>query len=1814
MCRFDYSITGKGELGQTWTSSEAYSTNDAEEAVGVRSDLYVGETYNIIFGVTDNLEFVPNEVCNTTALACLEIHPSLPYKIAPRTGFTISPSKDKTTFIYDQNYILFYLIPNLKRLRNNLFINQPAKYVSKLQSDNDNYGKNNDDPVWGMAVSDETDTAKKKILDSLKTQYGSLSKIPEVQLAKTYKNNPYETERRDSTGMSYTWIPSATDISASTNKPIYGIGTDSVRYYNQAIRLWEEAIRDNEKDKITAINAASQYRTRNISLNGGTSFSNEESYTSSGSVGLAIEFSVAQNFKTAFESKVAGSEATAEIEQSNTFNLEVEVNRSSATTTTWAYEIKDDDQGDFHNIEVYQSPAGWGPIFRNIAGQTSCPHEEGQKTLFHQPGAELSVRTLQRDKIGIDIFPQIVQNVPEGESAVFNIQLQNTSETNDAREYAIRVDPNSNPDGLGVSMDGETITVENTFALTGGSVLSKLITVDRGPEKYEYKDIRLLVYAPCQYQAGTADEIDIVDTVTFSVSFLPECTNIRLKEPTDLWVLNTFNKDTLPITIDNYDINKSGFESISLQYRPSSEATWRELNKWWHPTTKANEAGDKIPLNSSFIRYFWDMSSNVDGPYQLRVVSGCALANKETEFKKGTADRINPAPFGTPSPGDGICDPGEDLKIRFNEMVDIGSLTALNFDIRGVLNGTPLRNSESVAFDGNNDYMEIPAFDLTRRSFAVEFWAKLNAIGAGTVFSQGNSASEGLFVGFNASSQFQFSFAGQTLTSTDAIPTGEWKHFVASFDVASTTAKLFIDGVEKRVSNGFTTPYVSTGNIRVGQTIADGSKPFNGNVHELRLWSTSRSTIEIVPNFNISLSPTTAGLMGYWQMNEGVGTLAEDRVRKRNGVLNGATWAIAPIGRAFRFNGTSDYLELSNAGLISFTEETDMTIEMWFKGTSAGTLFSNGKGDGTDNTTSWTFGLNASGKIVVSNNGITFESNTSGYLDDNWHHLAVVLKRNSAINLYVDGQLQKTGSSNGWKGFAGSKLWIGGRGWFNGSVETRDQYFAGNLDDIRIWNLARRPEQIGRDWVNRLSGDELGLIAYYPFEAYRLDAGVPVLDASLADQSMNSYDLTRGGSTSLNFVQPTPPIKLQRPIEKVNFNYIVNDDEIILTPTDPSSRLEHSTLDITVRGVKDVHGNLMQSPATWIAFMNKNQINWDRSNIELVKAFGQTGAFEATIVNSGGSQEEFQILNLPSWLTATPTSGTIAPNSQLTIKFAIADAVNIGKYEQDLFLSTDFGFNERLTLDLKVKATPPTWAVNTTQFQHTMSYVGQLVIENIVSTDTEDQLAVFVNNQLRGVANVVLDAVSSKYLVFLDVYSNEVAGEELEFRIWDASEGKVRVPVNPTDQMFVLHEFTGTRTNPQIFSASNSVEQAYSLNSGWNWISFPLSSSVLMDVNETLDGLTPVENDRILSQQYFDTYTSAGGWVGSLSSTGNGFNRKELYKVYLTNPGTFTYNGTFDAPSNDPITIGAGWNWIGFISQKNMEINTALATLSPSNGDVIKGQRTFAVYESGLGWGGSLTYLEPTQGYMLRMANTGTLIYPTVSNLTEPNETLVKSSNRLKVLEAQMELTPADFQENMSIVGTIAECTPYRIQENSYLAAFVGNDCRGIAPLQRSGKSWRVYLTIHGNKDEQISFRLLEGDKSKTVQIKQEVTFDAAQLLGMPSEPYSFELNLACDYKVAAEAVPSKNIRDIAVYPNPFDDRIMVEMNLEQAEWVTVKLQDVNGRTISILHNGNLDAGAQQMAWKANDAAPLPAGIYFLSIQSDSMHHVKKIGEIELKK
>ena len=43
-----------------------------------------------------------------------------------------------------------------------------------------------------------------------------------------------------------------------------------------------------------------------------------------------------------------------------------------------------------------------------------------------------------------------------------------------------------------------------------------------------------------------------------------------------------------------------------------------------------------------------------------------------------------------------------------------------------------------------------------------------------------------------------------------------------------------------------------------------------------------------------------------------------------------------------------------------------------------------------------------------------------------------------------------------------------------------DRFVGGSISDVRIWNVARTPEQIAANYTNRLTGTEPGLVGYWP--------------------------------------------------------------------------------------------------------------------------------------------------------------------------------------------------------------------------------------------------------------------------------------------------------------------------------------------------------------------------------------------------------------------------------------------------------------------------------------------------------------------------------------------------------------------------------------------------------------------------------------------------------------------------------------------------------------------------------------------------------------
>jgi hypothetical protein len=96
-----------------------------------------------------------------------------------------------------------------------------------------------------------------------------------------------------------------------------------------------------------------------------------------------------------------------------------------------------------------------------------------------------------------------------------------------------------------------------------------------------------------------------------------------------------------------------------------------------------------------------------------------------------------------------------------------------------------------------------------------------------------------------------------------------------------------------------------------------------------------------------------------------------------------------------------------------------------------------------------------------------------------------------------------------------------------------------------------------------------------------------------------------------------------------------------------------------------------------------------------------------------------------------------------------------------------------------------------------------------------------------------------------------------------------------------------------------------------------------------------------------------------------------LFQYRADQKDTIRMSGAPVDPSGVNIPISAGWNWIGYVPNYPLPVSTALGSLTPLNGDIIKGQTAFAQYVAGFGWLGSLQYMEPPKGYQFEDQHPG---------------------------------------------------------------------------------------------------------------------------------------------------------------------------------------------------------------------------------------------------
>lgn len=308
------------------------------------------------------------------------------------------------------------------------------------------------------------------------------------------------------------------------------------------------------------------------------------------------------------------------------------------------------------------------------------------------------------------------------------------------------------------------------------------------------------------------------------------------------------------------------------------------------------------------------------------------------------------------------------------------------------------------------------------------------------------------------------------------------------------------------------------------------------------------------------------------------------------------------------------------------------------------------------------------------------------------------------------------------------------------------------------------------------------------------------------------------------------------------------------------------------------------------------------------------------------------------------------------------------------------------------------------------------------------------------------------------------------------------------------------------------------LAAGWNWLSHPLAEA--QPASLFTDGAL-----RIRSQKDELILDATYGWVGTLTDLAPA----RGYKAEYAEPTTISLTGMLYDTANTPVSLHAGWNWVGCPLANATATATALAGLNATEGDAIVGIDGFCTYTSG-SWRGSLSTLQPGQGYLLRTAAAQRFCWNALST--------VPSNHRL-VREDPDETTPwtVDAHAYPNVMSLIATIDDYTTDlDGLTLAAFATADangllgeCRGVSTIVDG----RFYLNIHGDNAERLTFVILDAS-GQTFSVSEALAFTPQSLVGTHAAPYALSLRTT---PTAAELAHAADVVETTIY-TPAGQRI----------------------------------------------------------------------------
>ena len=343
------------------------------------------------------------------------------------------------------------------------------------------------------------------------------------------------------------------------------------------------------------------------------------------------------------------------------------------------------------------------------------------------------------------------------------------------------------------------------------------------------------------------------------------------------------------------------------------------------------------------------------------------------------------------------------------------------------------RNNSALSFNGIHDYLPIGNAGSIK---TIEFWVKSDDITSHTDYVI-------------------------DLNGTDYIKIVDGE--VTVNNISSPT--YYVDGVSGEQTIPDTTGWhhvaiatetgINASDLDIGRLEETGF--FAGGLDEVKIYDRVLSATEIRYHYNGGKP------IAHWKFDEGSGTTTYDGSGNANqGTLGDGTclpgsgtcpsWTSGRFGSALGFDGSDDYISDTS---LSTSLSGDVTFSLWFKSTASHGYQARMGELAQASTYGIQLCMGPTGEVGLDNTG----GPTSGVWtataknDGVWHHL-VVTRTNTTYKVYVDGDYIRT---SGGTAPTYTRVFLGER-------SDSSSNFNGIIDDVRIYNYARTPDEIRLDY------------------------------------------------------------------------------------------------------------------------------------------------------------------------------------------------------------------------------------------------------------------------------------------------------------------------------------------------------------------------------------------------------------------------------------------------------------------------------------------------------------------------------------------------------------------------------------------------------------------------------------------------------------------------------------------------------------------------------------------------------------------------------